>query len=537
MLRRFAFAHPVRLLLAILTLTVTTAVYAACGSETAPTAAPANNTPAATPAPTATPTPASAPTATPMPTDTPAPAATATPYPTHTPYPTPTAYPTFTPYPTLTPVPTPTPTPRPTATPRPTPTPRPTATPRPTPTPAPLAQYQGVQKALAALTVYIETPTGTGSGFIYNRNAGKDTNISDYVIVTNQHVVKNYSNVEICWAVLQKCVTGKVVAKSENLDIAVIEHSLFNDHIKSSQWFWRTVSGKLKGWGGNWSSGDVVYASGYPGGNKARGGNIVSDPVVSEGITTRDRLTPYRGGSYIEHGADVEPGSSGGPLMNNAGYIIGVNVGVNPEAERLEIAIPMGYVLNWLDTGEEPGASGRPKLVPTATPSPTLTPRPTPTPRPTATPTPTPIPPVGTRENPIPFNSAVSYPNWSVSVLSFNRNANDAIAAESQFNDPPDPGHVYVLVRVQGTYTGTGFGSMWIDLDFYAVGAANVLYEEVWRGSIPDELSDQPDVLSNGIVSGNVAFMVPSDEVNSLLLVIANGFLRYADTIGYFSLK
>ncbi len=110
------------------------------------------------------------------------------------------------------------------------------------------------------------------------------------------------------------------------------------------------------------------------------------------------------------------------------------------------------------------------------------------------------------------------------------------IAAENLYNDPPASGHVYVLVRVQGTFTGTDIGVMWLDLDFYVIGDANAFYELAWE-VIPDKLSNQPDVLHGGRVVGNVNFMVPEDEVDSLLLVVTDGSLRNADTIGYFSLK
>lgn len=110
------------------------------------------------------------------------------------------------------------------------------------------------------------------------------------------------------------------------------------------------------------------------------------------------------------------------------------------------------------------------------------------------------------------------------------------IAAENQFNDPPDPGHVYVLARVQAKYTGSIIGTAWLDLDFYLLGDSNVFYEKAWA-VVPDQLSDQPDVLPGGTIVGNVEFMVPANEVDSLLLVATDGGLRYADTIGYFSLK
>ena len=354
---------------------------------------------------------------------------------------------------------------------------------------------------MAALTVFIETQTGTGSGFFFNMNAGKEDEVSDYVVITNEHVVEDHTNVKVCWAVTQRCVNGRVTGRSEDKDIAVIEHASFSQEMYALA----LISTRLEwGWGGSWEAGDVVYASGYPGGNKAWGRTVVSEPVVTEGIITSSRMRRYRAGYFIEHGADVAPGSSGGPLMNNDGYIVGMIRGSNTEAERLETAIPVGRVLDWLEYLNEPP--------------------------------PTPAPSFGSRGNPLPLNHTAFYPDWEISVISFNQNANRVIAAENRYNDPPEPGHVYVLARVKAKYTGSSIGAAWLDLDFYLIGDSNVFYEKAWVVT-PDPLRDQPDALPGGTVVGNVEFMVPTNEVNSLLLVATDGGLRNADTIGYFSLR
>ena len=86
-----------------------------------------------------------------------------------------------------------------------------------------------------------------------------------------------------------------------------------------------------------------------------QGTDIISDPTVTEGIIASDRLASYRNKAhFIEHGANIEPGSSGGPLMNNAANIVGINTGTNLLTEQLELAIPMNSVIEWLETGEEP---------------------------------------------------------------------------------------------------------------------------------------------------------------------------------------
>ena len=241
--------------------------------------------------------------------------------------------------------------PTPTATPRPTPTPRPTAT----PTPDPLSQYQGIKKAIAALTVYIETPDGTGSGFFYDLNLGTSEE-ADWAIVTNRHVVGNHSGVRICSAVHQKCVDGTVIAKgSATFDVAVVDYAQFTDTRETAQFLERTLRNIWNGWGGRWQKGDIVYAAGYPGGNRSRQPGILSDPVVTEGTINDAGTADWGDEYYIEHGADIEPGSSGGPLMNSSGVIIGINTALSRQHERLELAVPMAEFMGRFNPGSRQG--------------------------------------------------------------------------------------------------------------------------------------------------------------------------------------
>ena len=239
--------------------------------------------------------------------------------------------------------------------------PLPTATTSPTPTPNPFAQYQGMAKNAAVITVYIGTPTGSGSGFLY-----RVYDSEGFVVITNSHVVQDYSSVEVCWALAQECIYEQVKNRgSENFDVAVIEFSQFLEHgldAGTFQWFasWyeSNVANSESSING-WTKGDVVYASGYPGGHKVQGTDIISDPVVTEGIIVIDGLASYRNAYFIEHGANIEPGSSGGPLLNTAANIVGINTGTNLFAEQLELAIPMASVIEWLETGEEPTITRR----------------------------------------------------------------------------------------------------------------------------------------------------------------------------------
>ncbi len=411
----------------------------------------------------------------------------------------------------------------------------------PTATPDPFDQYQGAARNAAAITVYVGTPTGSGSGFLHRIHDS-----GEFVILTNAHVVQDYSSVEVCWALIQNCTFEHVIDRgSEDFDVAVVEFAQFVEHGLDSEalewftsWYENNIAKLEEGRSRQWAKGDVVYASGYPGGHKVQGTDIISDPVVTEGIIATDRLASYRSAYFIEHGANIEPGSSGGPLIESASNVVGINTGTNLLTERLELAIPMTSVIQWLETGEEPSLTRTPRLLPDATPEASTTPSstPTPVPAPTITPRPGPAPKAGTRENPIPLGSSVSYPDWNISVSGFTPDGNDLISSVSPYNAPPDLEHVYVLVEVRGTYTGMSVGEMRHDLNYYLVGQSNRVYE-VKAGLTYDGLYRHPRVLEGGAAAGSLAFMVPSNEVSSLLLIVADGSLQSRDaTVGYFSL-
>lgn len=83
--------------------------------------------------------------------------------------------------------------------------------------------------------------------------------------------------------------------------------------------------------------GDKVYAIGSPYGYE----NTVTEGIVS-GIRKIGGMT------YIQHTCDTEHGSSGGALMDENGYIIGVT-SAGHDGTNLDFAIPISYVKAEID--------------------------------------------------------------------------------------------------------------------------------------------------------------------------------------------
>ena len=218
---------------------------------------------------------------TPMPADTPLPAPTPKPAPTSTPEPIPT--PTYTP--TIERVPTPTAVPI--------PTPVPTATPVPLPTPTLAQMIEDIEHSL----VFIETDTGSGTGFIVDE---------DGLVVTNEHVVQEYGTVIVVMSDGTEYF-GDVLGVDERADLAIVE-------IRTAA----RLNVMNLGNSDDVRVGDDVIALGFP-----LGYELGSSLTVTRGIISSKRLDA--GVEVLQTDAAINPGNSGGPLVNRDGKVVGVN--------------------------------------------------------------------------------------------------------------------------------------------------------------------------------------------------------------------
>jgi len=85
-----------------------------------------------------------------------------------------------------------------------------------------------------------------------------------------------------------------------------------------------------------------------------------------------------------------------------------------------------------------------------------------------------------TRNSPAIFGSMVTTENWQIKVVSVLRgeSAWENIFARNKFNDPPEPGMEYILVKVYARYIGIDEeGDSIDDYEFESVGSLNILYD------------------------------------------------------------
>ncbi len=90
--------------------------------------------------------------------------------------------------------------------------------------------------------------------------------------------------------------------------------------------------------------GDVVYALGSPMETRFS----VSKGVISNLSYGRGANTKARWERLLVHDAIVFPGSSGGPLVNDSGMVVGMNIGIHPDFNSFGTAVPMDDILHWL---------------------------------------------------------------------------------------------------------------------------------------------------------------------------------------------
>ena len=196
--------------------------------------------------------------------------------------------------------------------------------------------------------------SGLGSGFLIS---------DDGVVVTNNHVVAGAATLEVyVGGELDKSYNAKVLGVSECNDLAVIKLAT-TDEMPHLDWF-----------DGDIEAGLDVYAAGYP----------LGDPefTLTKGIIAKAKAGGDLTGTSsidhtVEHDANIQPGNSGGPLVDSEGKVVAINYAggarvttteqfyaiaadlAQPVVEQLEHGNFESLGINgWAVTDEESGIAG-----------------------------------------------------------------------------------------------------------------------------------------------------------------------------------
>lgn len=163
------------------------------------------------------------------------------------------------------------------------------------------------------IIVQIATPYSTGTGFYL-----KDANL----IVTNEHVIRDNREVVINGEGFEKQMT-KVIFLDIRHDLAFLRapHVIEAPAVELFK-------------GKDLERGDVVIAAGHPFGLKYS----TTQGIVSNIEEEKNDLV------YIQHDAALNPGNSGGPLINERGEIVGINTFVIQNGTNVGFSLPVSYL-------------------------------------------------------------------------------------------------------------------------------------------------------------------------------------------------
>ncbi len=170
-----------------------------------------------------------------------------------------------------------------------------------------------ISQKYSSATVHLFTESGSGTGFVIDRESG--------TVVTNSHVVSGAGALR---AGLESGaqVSARVVGAAPCEDLAVVQLT----EVPS------TLGEVVLGSSATLADQDEVTAIGFP---AALGDETTQSPVTTSGAVQAAEIAAEpdsslpRYSSLIQHDATINPGNSGGPLFNSRGEVVGVNTLAN----------------------------------------------------------------------------------------------------------------------------------------------------------------------------------------------------------------
>ena len=154
-------------------------------------------------------------------------------------------------------------------------------------------------------------PIAQGSGFLISK---------DGHIVTNYHVIRNGSSALVKLPNGTLFAVDGVLASDKTRDVAIIKA-----HGNDFRALTLGDSDRLQ-------VGEEVVAIGNP---------LSLESTVSNGIVSAIRTVEDEGGKFLQITAPISPGSSGGPLFNMAGEVVGITTSHLVGGQNLNFAIPI----------------------------------------------------------------------------------------------------------------------------------------------------------------------------------------------------
>ena len=182
--------------------------------------------------------------------------------------------------------------------------------------------------------------SGHGSGFFITREGH---------ILTNYHVVGDSRRVRIVTAFRKTGITAEVLRINKTRDVALLKLEEIPEWLDMDEILIRPVRTE-------WPKvGEEIYAVGVPKDWK------LFRNTLTKGIVSGHRKYKRYGStrlSFIQGDVEIHPGSSGGPLVDEYGNLVGITVegfvtGESPSGIGLNLFIPIQEALDVLDISYE----------------------------------------------------------------------------------------------------------------------------------------------------------------------------------------
>ena len=215
----------------------------------------------------------------------------------------------------------------------------PTATPRPTIMPTPTPSIAELNGSLRPWVVHITSSHGSGTGFFIRDPLRR----SDWYVATSQHVVGADDYVTVDWGFddIPQLTKVEVLGFDSIADVALL--AVGPDDFDTSQTNWSSGLDLMRTAGdgiqtsSTYELGSRVFALGFIPEQKSI---TLTRAIISS--ETRDQNGVHR----IAIDAVLNPGYSGGPLMNRAGEIVGMNSEGNEHLAGFGYALPMKEIFD-----------------------------------------------------------------------------------------------------------------------------------------------------------------------------------------------
>jgi len=169
-----------------------------------------------------------------------------------------------------------------------------------------------------------------GSGFVYNFTG-------QMVIITNYHVVNDAINITVTF-INGKGYTAAALGSDPYADLAVLSTDAPHSEYKPLE---IVSSSTLK-------VGDPVIAVGNP---YELAGSMTTGIASALGRTITEELTGgYPIANVIQTTTPLNPGNSGGPLLNYQGRVVGITTAIVSDSQGLGFAIPSNTILREIES-------------------------------------------------------------------------------------------------------------------------------------------------------------------------------------------